>query len=260
MTAEWVFNSHDLTTDGDYRTTLLDGADDLPDVRGEDITIPFQHGQTWVEKYFDARVVTMSINIIGTDATDKKTNLDTLLGILGYRQHGLLVRTLPDNSTLQAYAEVVKRLGVVHHGPYLALATVEFRLADPFFRGTSLTTVTTTIDATPKTFTVTNPGSAPETKALITLTGPLSHPTITNTTNGAAVQYDDTLATSGDIVVLDCDKLTAVLGGSTNVIDKVIHTGAPQFMTLAAGNNAMSVTDGTHTTGTIQFDFYAPSF
>jgi hypothetical protein len=258
MTAEWNFNSSDLTNGAKYRASLLSGADDIPPVRGQDIIIPFRTGQTWVKKYFDSRTVVLSLYITGTSLTDKKANIDTLMSILGYRQHGLLIRTLPSAAQLQVYAEVIKPLSIVHKGLYLALGTVEFQLSDPFFRSSSLTSNTHTISLATTTYTLTNPGTAQVQTALITLTAPLSSPTITNTTNGISVQYNAALATGS--VVIDCSAMTAVLNGSTNVIGSIIHTGDPCFMTLEAGANAMSVTDGTHTTGTVQFTFYAPYF
>jgi hypothetical protein len=121
-----------------------------------------------------------------------------------------------------------------------------------------LTTDVHTINLATTTFTTTNPGTAEVQTALITLTAPLSSPTITNTTNGVSFQYNAALATGS--VVINCLTMTAVLNGVTNVIGSIIHTGDPCFMTLQAGANAMSVTDGTHTTGTVEFDFYAPYF
>ena len=252
----WSFRSSELTVAGDYTTTEVAGFD-LPPTRGENIMIPLQAGRVHVEKFFDERILTLGIVIVGTDQTDLETNIDTLVALFGNRTRGYLVRTLPDASTRQALAEVVGKMNLTYHGPTMARATVDFLLAEPFFRSPNLENPEETIDETPHIYILNNPGTAEERKAIITLTGPLSHPTITNNDNGISLQYNDVIS-GGHYVEIDCEKFTTLYDGSTNVISKIVHTGDAAFMVLSAGDNNLSVVDGTHTTGTVMFEFYPP--
>jgi Phage tail protein len=254
----WEFGGTNLDTAGDWQTTVIEGVGDLPDVRGDNIVIPFANGSTHVRKFFDERIVTIGIAVQGSSLSDTQSNLDTLLAKFANRTRQLLKHTMPDASIRQAYAEVRSRVNTAWKGPKLALMTVEFTLADPFMRSDTKSSTTKTINANPTAWTLNNPGTAEERLAIITLTGPLSHPAITNSTNGAVLQYDDVLAANTDIVTIDCGLFTAVDETAAIVLDKIIHTNSPSFFVLDPGNNVLSIADGTHTTGTVKIEFYPP--
>jgi hypothetical protein len=250
----WTFGGSRLDTFG--AVTLLDAYLDLPPKRGDNILIPLSHGAKWVPKFFDQRVVSFGMEIIGKTIPDLESKMDSLKALLGIRTQGVL---LNEATSRQALAEVVEVLGLGRNpDPLVAKIVIDFLLADPFFRDLAKTTKLFTIDASPKTFTVVHPGSAEECNSIITLTGPLDHPVITNTTNGVVLQYDDILAAAGNTVTIDCANFTAIDETTANVVGKIVHTGAPAFMVLVPGDNDFSVVDGSATTGTIQFDFYPP--
>ena len=258
MTSVWKFNNTDLTeATGKWRAWDISGANDNPPLRGSDIAIPFQHGATWTKKYYDEKIIVLAMWIKGTSLTDTQSNLDSVRRIFGIREQAILQRTMPDATVLQAMAEVSGQPTFVYHGPLLVTGTVDFRLSEPFMRSLSLDTEVVTIANSP--YDLVNGGTAEEQRALITFTGPLDHPILTNTTNNVAVQYNDTLSSGAHSVVLDCGALTAILDGSTNVIGSIIHTGDPAFMTLDPLHNAMTLTDNTGTNvGTATIEFYPP--
>lgn len=259
MTAEWNFNGHDLNVADTYRTYAVSGVDDLPPKRGGNITIPLQPGTLWAPKYQDERVVSLTTAIIGTDYADTQGNIDDLKGYLFSGTQALLLHTRPDSVVLQAYAEVTQPINLVWNGPKLALANIDFVLSEPVWRSPSKTSTTATIDASPKTFNVTNAGTAQERKAIITLTQPLANPTvITNTTNGTAITLAVALSGS-DVVVVDCGLFTCTKSTLNDYLQYLTHSGDPTFLVLEPGVNAMSVTSSTHTTGTVNFQFYPPS-
>jgi hypothetical protein len=253
----WAFNSLNLTATGDYISYVIAGYD-LPPVRDSNVLIPLKDGRTWVRKCYDQRKITFGMTFMGSSLSDLQTNIDAMLAKLSVRTQAYLVQTMPDSSTRQAYAEVISEIKLKHNGPYLAQATVDFLLAEPFFRGTVLYEVEATIDTSPHDFDVVNAGSAEDRSSIITFTGPLSHPTITNTTTGATLEYNAALAAGSNIITVNCANLTAVDETAASVLNKIIHTGDPAFMVWAAGTNHCHVTDGTATTGKVKAAFYPP--
>lgn len=251
----WAFNGVRLASFG--ALTELDSYLDIPAKRGANIAIPFKHGTEHVDKYFDEKTVDFGLEVIAGNIPDLETKFDALRALLAVKQRKYL-SYISSAGIRQALAEVVMPITPTRDGDALvAKVVISFLLAEPFFRNVVKTTRGPyTIDASPKALTVNNPGSAEECKSIITLVGPLSHPIITNGT--VVLQYDDDLAGAGNTVTIDCDAFTAVDETATSVIDKIVHSGDPAFMVLYPGDNSISVTDGTHTTGTIQFDFYAP--
>jgi hypothetical protein len=255
----WEFNGNPLTATGNYITGDIGGID-LPPVRGKNVLIPFVHGRTHVKKYFDERVVTLGVTIIGTTAADLETNMDAYLKIVGVRTRGYLVRTMEDATTRHAYAEVDKQMDLVIKGPKLAMGVVEFLLAEPFFRDPNISSGTIIAAGTVTAGTITNPGSTGEYKALVTLDGPLANTVVTNQTNGVVLTYAGTI-TDGHYVAVNCETFAASYDGTANYIDKISHTGDAAFMVLDAGANVFSISNGTAgTAGTITMDFYPPYF
>jgi hypothetical protein len=138
---------------------------------------------------------------------------------------------------------------------------VEFVMPRPYFRlSTAIADNTTTINTSPKAMTVTNPGTIEERDPTITLTGPLLNTVITNSTVGISLTYTGTIA-SPRVVTISTNsygEYVATNDLGTNVIGNVTHNGAAALMVLNPGDNTMSITDGTATTGTVKIAFNAP--
>jgi hypothetical protein len=257
--SKWSFGSVSLDTLG--IVTLVSDSLKLPEKRGGNMLIPFMAGRVWVEKEFEQRSMTLGLEVAEDSIQALESRIDTVKAFFGRRALGLLSQTLEDLSVRQCYAEYTGDLSLTRISPVSVRMALDFTMPEPFFRSSVLTSNTQTINASPKTYTLNNPGSAEERRAVILLTGPLANVEITNTTNGVSVKYNAAIA-GGHYVLIDVDaetgEYTATTDLGANVIGNVTHEGSAALMVLDAGDNSMSVTDDTHTTGTVAFAFYAP--
>lgn len=259
MTTTWTFGGTDLATLG--KITVIDGYLDMPQRRGGNQIIPFQHGTMHAGKYYDQRILTFGITINEADATDLEATMDELRQLIAPRTQQTLELVRDDGKEMSVQAIVDAPLQINRITNTLARVVVEFTMPRPYFRlTTAIDDNTTTINTSPKAMTVTNPGTIEEREPVITLTGPLSDTTITNTTVGVSMTYNGIIA-GGEVVVISTNaygEYTAVMDGVTNVIGNITHNGAAAFMVINPGDNTMSITDTTATTGTVQISFNAP--
>lgn len=257
--SSWSFRGTALDTLG--FVTLVSDSFKMPERRGGNILIPHLHGRVFVEKMFEQRVMSLGLEVTEDSIEALENAVDAVKAVLGRRRLGTLAQTLEDLSVRSAQAEYTGDLNPTRVSPVSVRMVLEFTMPNPFFYASTLTTDTHTIDASPKTYTITNPGTADKVDPKIVLTGPLSSPEITNTTNGISVKYNGVI-TGGHYVTIDIDaetgEYTAVDDLSANVIGSVTHAGDVALFVLDTGANSISVTDGTHTTGTVKFEFYAP--
>jgi phage-related protein len=254
----WYFGGTNLSSFG--AITLLDDDGDTPDRRGEDIVIPFRNGRVPIAKYYDSRVIMFGLTINTATKTDLQDKLDDLRALLSPRVEQELQVVLDDTSVRTANAVVNKSFKPTHLGPLAVKLTIEFTLADPFFYSDTEVEQIITIDASPKTGTVENPGTVEERNATITLTGPLTNPVITNTTNGVVLTYTGAIA-GGEVVVIATNltgEYTAVKDGTTNVIGNVTHSGSSALMIMDVGDNDLSITSDVTSIGTVTVAFYPP--
>ena len=230
--------------------TLLDDYLDMPGKRGNDIEIPMQDGETFAPKYYSPKIMTFGMEITADNICDLDEKLDNLKALLGGRVQKYLSNTMFPGGERRALAEVTTPLGVTRDtDPLAARIVIVFKMTDPFMRSP----VATSVSFSGAAYTLNNPGTADERRAIITLTGPLTAPTITNTTNGIAMQYNANLAGAGNVVVIDCGFYTTTPAAA---VGNIIHTGDPAFMVLEPGDNDLTLTGGGG--GTVKFDFYAP--
>jgi hypothetical protein len=66
------------------KRTLVDveGVIDTPTFRGEDIPIPYAHGELATQKYRAAKTVVLFLAVVGDDADDLQAELATLFALL----------------------------------------------------------------------------------------------------------------------------------------------------------------------------------
>ncbi len=261
MSLTWTFGGTDLTTFG--KILQIDGWGDIPERRGSDQVIPFDDGEMHAGKYYDKRLLDFYMSLTTSSASDMDSKLDTLRQLISLRTQQTLSVTREDGKVMTTQAIVNSRLQINRITNTLLKYVIPFSLPTPYFRlSTAISDNTTTINTSPKAMTVTNPGTAIERYATITLTGPLSNTVITNSTTGVSLTYTGTIA-GGEVVVISTSSLrekTAVKDGVTNVIGNVTHNGAAAFMVINPGSNTLSITDGTATTGTVKIAFNAPYF
>lgn len=253
---EWIFGSYNLSDLAQIET--LEDSYNLPPVRGDNPEVPLREGRLHVSKFYDQHKLTLGMVCVGATPEEFLRKLELLQMLLGNRTRQYLKKDYGGGTIRQALAEVSGNLGFRQLGPRAAKLTVDFRLAEPFFRSTALTQQIQSIATSPTDFTVNNPGTAADRSAVVTFTGPLDHPKLTNQSNSVWVSYEGTL-TAGHSVVINTANFTAVYDGVTNVVGNVWHSGDVYFMVLLPGDNSMRMESAT-TGGNVQIQFYPPSF
>lgn len=259
--ANIYFGGTALTSAGAYKVTVIDDARSSVPVRGDNPDVPMREGRIHVGKYFEQRRLTLGMVIEGTTSASYESNLDTLKQLFGKRTRQVYSEIMASGGTRSAYAEVIGDLNITQIAPYACRATVDFLLADPFLRSTDKTSVTSTIIAATHDFTVTNPGTAQDRSAVITLTGGSSglyYPKITNVTNGVYCGYNANIGNTVP-VVFTTSAWTCTESGA-NALTNVYHSGDSYFMVLEPGANTIRVESSAYTDATIKIEFYAPYF
>ena len=253
MLENWTFNGFSR---GKWDVEAVIEGVGIPKFRGNDLRVPFQHGNRWIKKRFDSRKVVLSMWIKGTDRADLDNNIDAFLTAIGKPGLHTLSRTLRSGETRLAQAELCSEIQFVRKNPGYAKFALELELPDPFFYGTEKTADVRTGSISPIIWTHVNAGSAPATYMVITLEGPLSNPILRNKNNGVWIQYVGTIA-SGQVVVLDTKHFTC-MQGEDNMISIVKHGGDAYWMILDAGDNSLELETET-IGGSIMIQYY-PAF
>ena len=257
MPENWSFNGFSLSSRGKWDVESAIEGVGIPKFRGNDLRVPFQHGNRWIKKRFDSRKVVLSMWIKGTDRADLDNNIDSFLTAIGKPGLHTLSRTLRSGETRLAQAELCSEIQFVRKNPGYAKFALELELPDPFFYGTEKTADVRTGSISPIIWTHVNAGSAPATYMVITLEGPLSNPILRNRNNGIWIQYVGTIA-SGQAVVLDTKYFTC-MQGEDNMISIVKHGGDACWMILDAGVNSMELETDT-IGGKVTLSYYPAYF
>lgn len=258
MTA-WTFNGTTLDTFG--KVTVINDYLDVANRRGQNQSVPFHDGSIFTRKYYDERKMIFGVAVYAESAAALETSFDTLRTLLAPRTQKTLSVTLENGTTRTALASVDKSFEAERVSDKIAKIVIEFTMCEPFFRlSTAIADNTTTIDASPHAMTVTNTGTVEERNPTIILTGPLSNTVITNSTNGCVLTYTGTIA-SPRVVTISRNATgeyicTDDLGN--NLIANITHSGSTALMVFDVGDNTLSITDATHTTGTVKATFYPP--
>ena len=257
MPENWTFNGVSLSSRGKWDVeTVIEGIG-IPKFRGNDLRVPFQHGNRWIKKHFDSKKVILSMWIKGTDRADLDQNIDAFLTAIGTPGLHTLVRTLRSGETRLAQAELCSEIHFVRKNPGYAKFALELELPDPFFYALGKTTDVRTISSSPFVWLHATAGSAPATAMVITMEGPLSNPVLRNRNNDVWIQYVGTIA-SGKAVVLDTKHFTC-LQGADNMISIVKHGGDAYWMILDAGDNSMELETDT-IGGKVTLSYYPAYF
>jgi hypothetical protein len=256
--ATFKFGTTSLTNFG--RVTLIDDYLDMAARRGENIIIPYMDGAIHTQKYFDQRKIIVGIAVIAATATALETAFDTMKTLFSPRTQQILEMTLEDTSVRNAYATVDTPLQVERVSSTIARVVVEFTLTSPYFQGASLIADNTVIiDTSPHAMTVTNTGNVEERNPTITIDGPFTSITITNSTNGAVLTYTGAIGAAENVVIgtLNGEFYATLSTGSVNVIGNVTHSGSSTLMPINVGANTLAITsDGGDNTGTVKISFY----
>ena len=255
----FIYGVTDLSTLGNI--TDADGYLDMPDMRGENITIPMADGTVDVAKYYDERKITFGIAVLGTSLADLETKMNTIRGLFSERTAQTLTITYEDSSIKTALVKMERGLQV-RRIQSLARIALEFTMCEPFFRlSTPIADNTTTIDTSPHAMTVSHTGTARESSPTITIDGPFSSITLTNSTTGAVLTYTGAIAAAETVTigVLNKEIYATLSTGSANVVGNLTHSPKSSLFLLNPGDNTLAITSaGGDNTGTVKVSFYPP--
>jgi hypothetical protein len=139
------YAGQDLKALGLY-AEINEGIASAPPVRGSNLLIPYQHGQRWILKYYDERVVVLAGEMFSTiSRTDFYAKLDTLKSLfaIGAGEQKLEVQR-QDGSFRYINAEVRNTLGLQHTvwPPKSSKFSIELIASDPLWYGSVLEAAT----------------------------------------------------------------------------------------------------------------------
>lgn len=256
MTIVWSFGGTTLSTYG--VVTQIGDYFDIPERRGDNITIPFRHGRTFVEKFYEQRKITIGMAIVSDTPGAQEATFDAMRANFAGSAQKTLSYTLSDSSVRNASATVDEPLQIDWINEAFARVVVGFTLAEPFFRSSVATTDnTTTISTTNTAMTVVNSGTIEERDPTILLTGPLANVTIT-TTDSVSLAYTGSISSTDTVTIGTLNgEYYATHSASGDVIGNVSHAGASALLVIPTGTNTLQV-QVTTTGGTVKISFYPP--
>lgn len=261
----WTFRGTDLSS---YTVLVraIDGAEDLPALRGENIPVPNLPGQMYAPKLPSSKRLALALHVTNMDAAGGLTspsqlrqaqaNLEMLRKLFSIPGLGSLVHVLPDGSSRTAQAEAVRFQSVEpEYGRHAFGAIVDFELADPYFYGANVVVGPTSIAASPTDQAFTNPGEQRTNRIILDFVGPIANPRVTQTTTGIYVECLVTVASSKHLLI-DCALFTATNDG-VNAIGSIRHSGDFRWMLVEPGAQTLRVT-ATTPGGTLTTTAVAP--
>jgi hypothetical protein len=238
-------------TNSVYQILDVDGLESLPDLRVQDDNRGFNDGMFTGRDFYSGRTLVFTINIFAGNGYSAQQNLNLLQNALNPVQqlttsNGLLQWQLSVTDNLQRITARVRSRKVVIDPEYtfgFIRAQITFFAPDPKYYDDAATTITLnpltaaggrTYSKTfsysygasiPNLFTVTNNGWA-TTNPTVTVVGPVTNPSITNTTTGQYLTVNVTLGSS-DSLVFDLENKNITLNGSS--ARNLLTTGSQWF-------------------------------
>jgi hypothetical protein len=237
-----------------------------PPLRGEDRQYAFRPGAEYRPRVTDSRSITLGLWLIGQDGTgatvaDYMANyaaaertLKRLLRPDGGGQFEISRTWTDDLGTHTATGHGIAPGGIERNraGRHAGRVTVDIGMADPFFYGTPVVVPLAVGVDTP----VENLGDEATAAAVVTFDGPLSNPTLTNSTLTPDVWVKaGTDLADGDSLSLDVQRTSIVRASdSANLIGSLTHSGARAWFALGRGTNTVTLSaDGGAGTAALTF-------
>lgn len=228
--------------------------------RSDNMVVPYRHGRLWVPKYYEQRVLTLAMWVVGADPAtgapdpDPQSKMWQNVEMLSRafvtdRGLGLLKKLHPtQGKDVVAEAEVADQIDFrTNPGAQRAVFIVDLTLPNVWFEDVNFVGESAYVSRNDQdTWTVTVDSDVPIYDPVIQLrapaTGTPSNIVLTNQTLGADfwMKYSDVMQ-SNEEVVIDAGKWTAVLDGATNVVNNVRSSGQPQFFQLVPGANVIKI-------------------
>ncbi len=249
--------------DGTPLQTLCQGVESLspkwrlPEHRGENLEIAYQHGTNHTLKWLKDKVESLGLWI--TDSTPDgsarvgnsrrrqfEKNIRDLRALV-FREYAEQVTLTkrwvdPDSGAVisaSAQAELTSDMDLNMIGPYGAKVVLDFRLAKPFYLAEA-ETVTIEAGATEE---ITLLGDLTTDLISIKFNGVLSNPELINSTPtpNPKLKFGGAIADE-DSVTVDAQHMTATReSDGANMISAITRSGQPQFFVLKPGTNELSL-------------------
>lgn len=248
----WSVDGVSLQTFANNITTLS-GRDTPPPMRGEDLTVPYSPGQTWVPKVVDSRVISLNMWVRGSNAdgsipTNRANSYDdnwralrNLLWTPG-RQFVLTKRFKVGGvlKVVTAMGEYAGGLSSEMMGRYAGKFAVDIKLADPYFYDENYSS----FPLVNGDQNITLPGDAESNRVLLTINGARTNAKLRNNTLGVEMEHRNVLLSGGltDIDVKQYRATTIASAGGTafKSTGMIRHTGAPQWFAMKPGINSVT--------------------
>ena len=254
-----------------YQILEVDGLESLPDLRVQDDNRGFNDGMFTGRDFYSGRTLLFMLNIFAGNGNSAQQNFNLLQNALNPVQqlttsNGLLQWQLGATDSVQRLTARVRSRKAIIDPEYtfgFIRAQITFFAPDPKYYDDTATTITLnpltaaggrTFNksfsynygaAIPNLFTVTNNGWA-TTNPSITVVGPVTNPTITNTTTGQFLTVNVTLGSS-DSLVFDLENKNITLNGSS--ARNLLATGS-QWFGAPSGSTQFSFTGVSGSSGT----------
>lgn len=238
-----------------------------PALRGEDITIPLQPGQTWVPKVHDSNTLTLAMWLRGvaqnagsgavkTTKAQYQSNWNDLIRLLWTPGRQIdLTKRFYDGGVLRtatAKAEYAGQLDPTLMGPAAARCTVDLKIAKGlFFNNVESSETLVNGDNTIQVL-----GNAPTNRIMVTINGARDTVKVRNKTFGMEFTYPRAMLT-GQNAVVDIENYT--VNDSTATSDRsalINHSGSAQWLTLFPGTNVINLSSASGL-GTVTLNYRA---
>jgi hypothetical protein len=228
------------------------GRYNTPAHRGEDITLPGRSGTVFVpNKPTEVGTYNLLMWVQGTDDAGLtagtinarrqlfESNIATLQRLFTRRSKLSYITVVqPDASLREAYVQVAEAIEPEIQGQRQhATFTVALQIPDVYWQDTSDTVQAGSAGSSlPKTLTLSSFAGmeGPIEDSVLTVTGPISNPRITDSETGIYVQYNGTVS-NGSTWVVDCKNFTSRVNGG-DVLAATTHVGHPRFLVISPWN------------------------
>jgi len=241
-----------------YAISSITGTQRLPPKVGDNIRIPYRHGEIWKPKTYDQNVITLGMWVRGYDVNNNipawgekaqfNSNLRTLKRLFAPVGRQLqLQRRVLFNTGYEVHTgqgEAASQMDAQGVSRTLCTFSIDLRMADPWWYGTQVTTPGITSAGA----TIFNPGDVDATSLVIRFNGPLNQAMLTNTSitggygpgGNVLVIVAENIA-AGHWVQLDCAAFTAVDDTGASQLATIAHQGTQRWMVLQPGNNIFTL-------------------
>lgn len=236
----------------------------VPPVRGANRQYAFRPGAGYRPRVTDSQTITLGLWLIGQDGPGDRDDwqnnyaaAERQLRTLLRPDHGAefeITKTWTDDlgthtATGKGAAEDIERSRI---GRYAGKVTVDIHMADPFFYGSPIVVpLSLGVPAA-----LNNPGDEATTNAWVDLTGQLSNPQLSNTTEDPPVWLKvgtDIAAGDGVLVDTELDAVTRESDGA-NLIGALTHSGARSWFRIGRGAGSVTLSaDAGAGSGTLTF-------